>query len=124
MVTGGFRSVAGMNAALKEGGIDMIGLGRPLCLDPHLPAKLLSGEVVAAPRWEEQLRLSNGWLLGPKSPIGIVRDMNALGPGLWFQYQVLRMGQGAEPDPNLSLFKGMTALQKHDAATAKALVRS
>ena len=34
MVTGGFRSVEGMNAALASGQTDMIGVGRPLCVDP------------------------------------------------------------------------------------------
>lgn len=43
MVTGGFRTVAGMNSALKEG-IDLIGIGRPLCLEPDLPKRLLSGK--------------------------------------------------------------------------------
>ena len=48
MVTGGFRTRAGMNAALEAGEADLIGLGRPLCVDvdapgvsPPLPLELI-----------------------------------------------------------------------------------
>ncbi|MGB1580431.1 MAG: NADH:flavin oxidoreductase/NADH oxidase family protein, partial [Nevskiales bacterium] len=34
VVTGGFRSTRGMNQALAENAMDMVGLGRPLCIDP------------------------------------------------------------------------------------------
>ncbi|KAJ8125827.1 hypothetical protein O1611_g7810 [Lasiodiplodia mahajangana] len=37
MVTGGFRSRTGMNAALSSGACDMIGVGRPSILAPTLP---------------------------------------------------------------------------------------
>ncbi len=36
MVTGGFRSRAGMEAALASGDTNLIGLARPFCLDPDL----------------------------------------------------------------------------------------
>jgi len=43
IVTGGFRTVDGMNSALNQGA-DIIGLGRPFCTEPDFPKKLLSGE--------------------------------------------------------------------------------
>ena len=43
MVTGGFRTLAGMQAALAGGHTDMIGLARPFCLDPDFPARLMAG---------------------------------------------------------------------------------
>jgi 2,4-dienoyl-CoA reductase-like NADH-dependent reductase (Old Yellow Enzyme family) len=49
MVTGGFRSKAGMAAALASGALDVIGMARPFCADPHVAAKLLSGEISEAP---------------------------------------------------------------------------
>jgi 2,4-dienoyl-CoA reductase-like NADH-dependent reductase (Old Yellow Enzyme family) len=45
MVTGGFRSKAGMEAALASGAVDLIGMARPFCADPKVAAKLLSGEI-------------------------------------------------------------------------------
>ncbi|MFI5591620.1 NADH:flavin oxidoreductase/NADH oxidase family protein [Amycolatopsis sp. NPDC051758] len=50
MVTGGFATPDGMTDALRSGELDVIGLGRPLVVDPELPARLLSGEDVEAER--------------------------------------------------------------------------
>ncbi|KAI0118705.1 NADH:flavin oxidoreductase/NADH oxidase [Nemania sp. FL0031] len=41
MVTGGFRTRSGMNAALSSGSCDMIGVGRPAILAPTLPNDVL-----------------------------------------------------------------------------------
>ena len=43
MVTGGFRSLAGMREPLRSGALDLIGLGRILAIEPDAPARLLSG---------------------------------------------------------------------------------
>ena len=45
-ITGGMRSLEGMNKALDEG-ISLIGAARPFCLDPDWPKKMLNGEIVA-----------------------------------------------------------------------------
>jgi hypothetical protein len=37
MVTGGFRTRGGMEAAVVGGACDLVGVGRPACLDPALP---------------------------------------------------------------------------------------
>lgn len=50
MVTGGFTTPGGMADALGSGELDVIGLGRPLVVDPGLPARLLAGEHVEAQR--------------------------------------------------------------------------
>jgi 2,4-dienoyl-CoA reductase-like NADH-dependent reductase (Old Yellow Enzyme family) len=49
MVTGGFRTRAGMEAALAGGHTDMIGLARPFCLDPDFPARMFSGQLDRLP---------------------------------------------------------------------------
>lgn len=46
MVTGGFRSRAGMEAALQSGACDLIGVGRPAAVWPHLPKQILLNEKV------------------------------------------------------------------------------
>lgn len=43
MVTGGFRTAAGMNAALADGGLDLVGLARLLAIEPDVPKRLLAG---------------------------------------------------------------------------------
>lgn len=42
VVTGGFRSKESMETALEKGHTDMIGIARPMALDPHLPNRIMS----------------------------------------------------------------------------------
>jgi 2,4-dienoyl-CoA reductase-like NADH-dependent reductase (Old Yellow Enzyme family) len=41
MLTGGFRSRAGAEAAVKDGACDLVGIGRPSAVDPGFAGKLL-----------------------------------------------------------------------------------
>lgn len=50
MVTGGFTTAEGMAEALRGNALDVIGLGRPMTVDPALPGRLLRGEDVRAQR--------------------------------------------------------------------------
>lgn len=43
MVTGGFRTPAGMRDAITSGATDLVGLARPYALDPAVPRTVLSG---------------------------------------------------------------------------------
>ncbi|MBI1261864.1 MAG: NADH:flavin oxidoreductase [Rhizobiales bacterium] len=122
MVTGGFRSVAGMNAALASGEMDVVGIARPMCVDADVPAKLLSGAIDAAPTFEHTLRIGPG-LLGPASPIALVRGLNGWGQQGWFCLQLIRMGDGKDPDPKMGVFSAFRNYQKNETATAAALVR-
>ncbi|MES2643126.1 MAG: NADH:flavin oxidoreductase [Myxococcota bacterium] len=83
MVTGGFRTVAGMESALGSGAVDVIGLGRPFCVDPGFPAELLAGRQDDVPR--------------PKLDTG-VKQLDAMVQGGWYLAQLHRMGGGARPD--------------------------
>ncbi len=120
MVTGGFRSVNAMNAALNDGEADLIGLGRPLCADPGLPARLLSGEVSVANDWENRLRLGPTKWLGPNSPINLIKGLNGWGAQGWFCLQLIRMGDGQDPDTDLGVFKAFRTYQAREAEAAKA----
>lgn len=44
MVTGGFRTAAGMNEALGSGALDVVGIARLMAIDPDAPAALLRGQ--------------------------------------------------------------------------------
>ena len=82
MVTGGFRTAAGMVAALNAGELDLVGIGRPLIADPLTAAKLISGEIDRAPTPEAGLDLFH--ILG------------------WFNMQLERMADGLDPDLSLT----------------------
>jgi 2,4-dienoyl-CoA reductase-like NADH-dependent reductase (Old Yellow Enzyme family) len=82
MVTGGFRTASGMVEALGGEELDLIGIGRPLIVDPSIPRRLIAGEVEKAPTPEATLEVFH---LLP-----------------WFYMQIERMGNGMEPDLTLS----------------------
>lgn len=46
MLTGGFRSREGMQSALEEDACDVIGIGRPSCVNPHFPKDVILNQDV------------------------------------------------------------------------------
>ncbi|NWG71106.1 MAG: NADH:flavin oxidoreductase/NADH oxidase family protein [Parvularculaceae bacterium] len=122
MVTGGFRSRAAMNGAIESGGADIIGLARPLCVDPDLPGRLIAGAVVAAPAWEKILRLGPGFL-GPGSPSSLVKALNGFGAMAFFYENIYRLADGEEPVRRAALLPAFIRFQRAERAAARALAR-
>lgn len=103
MVTGGFRSRAAMDEALAAGELDMIGLGRPMCVDTDLPKRLFSREWSQAVSYEREIA-------PPKAGLG------------WFCLQLLRIGDGLAPDRTLTGADAMVRYAENERRTAEALV--
>lgn len=101
MVTGGFRTLAGMEAALAGGHTDMIGLARPFCLDPDFPARMFAGQLDRLPVPEDRLVLGRGYW-GPNSPSSAVRSLNNLCQAGWYYRQIERLAAVQGPQPGLS----------------------
>jgi 2,4-dienoyl-CoA reductase-like NADH-dependent reductase (Old Yellow Enzyme family) len=120
MVTGGFRSLKGMADAVTEDGIDLIGLSRPFCLFPDAPRALLSGELTAFEPWEERLRLGPG-ILGPHSPIKIIKAINGFGKVNWYNEQLIRLGDGLSPNPNMGFLQAFLRGTAREQRMARAL---
>ena len=100
-VTGGFRSRSAMQDALDSGALDVIGLARPLCLQPDV-RDLLSGEQDAFPSWEKELRIGPGWL-GPRSPNRSLRTLNFGLATQWYYQQIIALSEGKTPRPKPGL---------------------
>ncbi|MBA5640067.1 NADH:flavin oxidoreductase/NADH oxidase family protein [Duganella sp. LX20W] len=89
MVTGGFRSVRGMDAALRSGAVDLVGMARLMVIDPDAPAALLQGRDSA-----QRVRpIKTG-----------IKQIDSLGvmEVLWYELQIKRIAAGGEPRPNES----------------------
>lgn len=120
LVTGGFRSISAMNGALESGEAALIGLGRPLCAEPGLPNKLISGEQIGAQSWEKKLKLGPTRFLGPNSPINLIKGLNGWGQQGWFCLQIKRMGAGLAPDLDLGVFKAFRQYTAEEGKAAEA----
>ncbi|MCH1446789.1 MAG: NADH:flavin oxidoreductase/NADH oxidase family protein [Luminiphilus sp.] len=110
MVTGGLRRREVMNHVLETGGADMIGLGRPLCVDADGPNRLLNGEDELA-RHEDNLSLLPGWLMW-LTKFNAVRTINSFATQFWFYEQIANIGRTGATDPKLTVLSATMAQQK------------
>lgn len=94
MLTGGFRSLVGMNSALKERACDVVGLARSLALDPDFSNSLLS----SIPAVSQVHPISTG-----------IRALDELFPLeiTWYTHQIHRLGAGKKPNPKLSAYRAI-----------------
>jgi 2,4-dienoyl-CoA reductase-like NADH-dependent reductase (Old Yellow Enzyme family) len=102
MLSGGFRTAAAMSEAITSGAVDLIGLGRPLALEPDLPRRLLDGAATAS-------------TVRPRRT-GIAR-IDGAAETAWYTVQLWRMADGRDPDPgshpvpNLARYAATAGLQ-------------
>ena len=94
MVTGGYRTSEGMAQAITSGATDLVGLGRPLAVEPELSRRILAGEKVCS-------------VVEPRrTGIGFI-DRLAMMEVVWFSRQLHRMGAGKDPLPNENVLLAM-----------------
>jgi 2,4-dienoyl-CoA reductase-like NADH-dependent reductase (Old Yellow Enzyme family) len=92
MVTGGFRTRAGMDAALQSGACDLIGIARPLAVETDAPNNLVAGQDVKY----AVKPIKTG--IKPFDNMGVMEI-------IWYAAQFKTIGAGKTPDPNLSPLK-------------------
>ncbi|USG61841.1 NADH:flavin oxidoreductase/NADH oxidase family protein [Sneathiella marina] len=103
MVTGGFRTRSAMDAALLEGNVDFIGIGRPMCVDTDAPNQLLVSKDAEAIAYEQSIKPSKG----------------ALG---WFCLNIIRHADGLDADTDMTGGDAINAYLVNEENTAAALV--
>ncbi|MEH6591659.1 MAG: NADH:flavin oxidoreductase/NADH oxidase family protein [Halioglobus sp.] len=102
MVTGGFRQRAVMEEAVNSGSADLIGLGRPMCVDTDAPSQLLAGLDELA-RYENQLSLFPSWL-SFLTKINSIRAVAGFAIQFWFYAQLDALGRTGMAVPAMSVF--------------------
>lgn len=106
MVSGGFRTVEGMEEAVASGVTDLVGLGRPLSSEPDLANHILDGSVTSARIATKNIALGKRWF-SPASDNRRIRVLNSFADVGWHATQIDRMGKGGSVDWNLSPLSGM-----------------
>ena len=92
MVTGGFRTAVGMNAALESGACDFIGMARPFAVEPDVTNRLIAGQDV---------RYAVDKI---KTGISMI-DKMAIMEVIWYAAQFKDIAEGKRPNPKLSPLK-------------------
>lgn len=110
LMPGGFRSRAGMEAALASGDVDVIGLARPLCTLPELPKQLLAGTVDEAPAYERQH--------ATKSQNFIAKLINLLGQMGWYYAHIEDLADGKPLNLKRSIFAAFVRYLKNEHTKA------
>jgi 2,4-dienoyl-CoA reductase-like NADH-dependent reductase (Old Yellow Enzyme family) len=100
MLTGGFRTLSGMNAGLQTGAFDLVGLARLLAIEPDAPKALLQGQ-----ECKQRVR--------PISTGIKAIDRMGLMEIVWYARQLKRIAHGGEPRPHESgLWAFLASLMK------------
>jgi len=87
VVTGGFRTATAMAGAVSSGAVDMVGLARPLAIEPDLPERVLRGEDFQS-------------IVRPlKTGLSFI-DKGAMLEVTWYERQLARMAAGKAPAPD------------------------
>lgn len=118
MVTGGFRSRAAMEEALRQGAAEVIGLGRPLCVEPDGAARLLAG-ADRLPAAERGLALFPS-ALSFLTRIKALRAVDSFAAQYWFYCQIYALGRAGQTDLDKSVFASLLEVEKTHKAWLKA----
>jgi 2,4-dienoyl-CoA reductase-like NADH-dependent reductase (Old Yellow Enzyme family) len=89
MLTGGFRTPEGMSSAIAGGAVDIVGVARPLAIDPDAPNFLLDGKPLQHP------------VIPIKTGIGMIDRMSFIEIA-WYERQIHHIAKGRSPRPRES----------------------
>jgi 2,4-dienoyl-CoA reductase-like NADH-dependent reductase (Old Yellow Enzyme family) len=95
MLSGGFRSRTAMIDAVESGAADVIGLARPIAVEPDFPRRILAGTTEAS--------LAKPPTVGNKT-------IDDLLSGAWYQEQIARLGRGKPTLPNRTPLVGLAIM--------------
>ena len=116
-----------MLETLQAGELDAIGLARPLCVMPDLCMRLLQNEIQEAPAPERVMTLDRAALdsiMGAPVDDKMFRTMESWSQVAWACMQLLRLGDGKDPDSGMTLLEALGAYDANEKAATAALQRS
>ncbi|MGD9471641.1 MAG: NADH:flavin oxidoreductase/NADH oxidase family protein [Novosphingobium sp.] len=114
MVTGGFRTLAGMQDALASGAMDVVGLGRPLCIDPDYCNKLLDGSVDSLPSPDMLCNLDPAQFGDPAPEL--LRLMEVAAGTAYYFNQIVRLADGKDAEQDIDWNEQLKRITAFDEA--------
>jgi 2,4-dienoyl-CoA reductase-like NADH-dependent reductase (Old Yellow Enzyme family) len=120
MISGGMRTRAGMEEALVKDGMSVIGLGRPMCVDTDICAKLLSRQVDRARSYEDEIVFDRR-TLDQSEDQKAQQLMEMWRKFSWFFVQLWRLGDGQEPDREMSVYDAFQIYVARESAQTAGL---
>lgn len=114
MVTGGFRTLAGMQQALASGELDVIGLARPLCIDPEFCNKLLDGSIDRLPSPDMHCNLDPAQFGNPDKDM--LRLMEVAAGTAYYFNQIVRLGKGEDAEQEIDWNEQLKRIEAYDGA--------
>ncbi len=112
LVTGGFRRRDVMEKAIESGAADLVGLGRPMCVDTDAPARLLAG-VEQLRRYENELSLLPGWLSFLEK-VPLIKIVAVFSTMYWFYTQFHELAEKGKPKRDMSVFEATRRHMKEE----------
>jgi 2,4-dienoyl-CoA reductase-like NADH-dependent reductase (Old Yellow Enzyme family) len=121
MLTGGLRSRKGMYAALEEG-VDVLGIARPVSVEPEAMRRFMIGAIDVLTSWEARIRRERG-IWSSNSPFSLIRTLNSFAGIYWFYAQIYRLGRGDAVDTDLWPVKAMIEVMSTERRIQSARVK-
>ncbi|MCW4353758.1 nitroreductase family deazaflavin-dependent oxidoreductase [Hoyosella sp. YIM 151337] len=111
-VTGGFRTFAGMNAAISSGDCDVVGIGRPAAVLPDAAALLLEQRSDRLDSPQVTLGVPRRLATGPLKALDGALDLQ------WHTDQLHRLGAGSDSDPNRAKWRTVVTMVQRNGLDA------
>jgi hypothetical protein len=121
MVTGGLRKRAAMEQAIETGGAELVGIGRPMCVDADAPRQLLQGEEELN-RYEQDLSLLPGFA-SCLNRLQLVRTISGFSKMYWFYAQLYALAETGKPKPGLSVFEASLQVMQRERVLLRRMSR-
>jgi 2,4-dienoyl-CoA reductase-like NADH-dependent reductase (Old Yellow Enzyme family) len=117
MATGGFRTRAVIEQAVKSGAADLVGLGRPMCVDTDAPRQLLAG-ADSLERYEDRLSGLPAWLsfLERIAPVKVLAAFSVM---YWYYAQIEEIAKTGKAKPNMSVISASLRIVRRHARLLK-----
>lgn len=112
MVTGGFRTLAGMEAALASDELDVIGLARPMCIDPDYVNKLLDGSIDTLPSPDAESLIDPAQFDAGEEMRHFLQV--EAGTGYYFN-QIIRLARGEDAEREIDWNEQLKRIRAYDA---------